>query len=159
MSLHFCYRIQKNKVSFWCKKQNNKKTKNNMELWTHSAMYLWFVFSWHTLGHTIWASLSIVVEHARITLYPSYCGWFQHNNILQTSDHLNLVSWTWAQTVSAVSKSQSNRSPLEHGGTRDSHYACATDKSGASVQCCHVDLDQNLWRMYPAPSLMYVTKN
>lgn len=65
ISLHFRYGIQKNKVSFWCKKE--KQTKNNMELWTHSAMYLWFVFSWHTLGHTICASLSIVVDHAHIT--------------------------------------------------------------------------------------------
>lgn len=68
--------FRKIRSHFGVKKQTNKKQ--------HGIM--------HTLGHTICASLSIAVDHARITLYPSYCGWFQHDNILQTSDHLNLVS-------------------------------------------------------------------
>ncbi len=72
----------------------------------------------------------------------------------QSSNHLRLVSWTWqwvhfTQMASTVIRSQSNRAPLGCGGTGDSHHGCAADKSAATVWCYHVNMDQNLWGMFP----------
>ncbi len=41
-----------------------------------------------------------------------------------------VISWTWVhftQMASTVTRSQSNRAPLECGGTGDSHHGCAAD--------------------------------
>ncbi len=52
--------------------------------------------------------------------------------------------------------------PTEHilgcGGTGDSHHGCAADKSAATVWCYHVNMDQNLWLMFPAPCWINATK-
>ncbi len=48
--------------------------------------------------------------------------------------------------------------PIEQlwdGGTRDSHHGCAADKSAATVWFYHVNMDQNLWGMFPTPCWIY----
>ncbi len=72
----------------------------------------------------------------------------------QSSNHLRLFSWTWqwvhfTQMASTVTRSQSNRAFLGCGGTEDSHHGCAADKSAATAWCYHVNMDQNLGRMFP----------
>ncbi len=42
-----------------------------------------------------------------------------------------------------------NRAPLGCGGTGDSHHGCAADKSAATAWRYHVNMDQNLWGMFP----------
>ncbi len=96
---------------------------------------------------------------------PIFWCYFQQNNApSQSSNHLRLVSWTWqwvhfTQTASTVTRSQSNRASLGCGGTRDSHHGCADDKSAATVWYYHVNMDQNLWGMFPTPCWIYATKN
>ncbi len=60
--------------------------------------------------------------------------------------------------ASTVTRSQSNRAPLGCGGTGDSHHGCAADKSAATVWCYHVNMDQNLWGIFPTPCWIYATK-
>ncbi len=74
----------------------------------------------------------------------------------QSSNHLRLVSWTWqwihfTQMASTVTRSQSNWAPLGCGGTGDSHHGCAADKSAATAWCYKVNMDQNLWGLFPTP--------
>ncbi len=69
---------------------------------------------------------------------------------------LKLVSWTWqwvhcTPVASTVTRSQFNRAPLGCGGMGDSLHGCAANKSAATVWCYHVNMDQNLWGMFPAP--------
>ncbi len=49
--------------------------------------------------------------------------------------------------------------PIEHplvcGGTRHSHHGCAADKSAATVWCHHVNMNQNIWGMFPTPCWIY----
>ncbi len=70
----------------------------------------------------------------------------------QSSNLPRLVSWTWQWVhftlmASTVTRSQSNRAALGCGG--DSHHGCAADKSAATAWCYHVNMDQNLWGMFP----------
>ncbi len=73
----------------------------------------------------------------------------------QSFNHLGLVSWTWqwvhfTQMASTVTRSQSNRAPLGCGGeTGDSLHGCAADKSAETAWCYHVNMDKNLWGMFP----------
>ncbi len=76
----------------------------------------------------------------------------------QSSNHLRLVSWTrqwvlFTQMSSTVTRSQSNRAPL--GETGDSHHGCAADKSAATALFYHVNMNQNLWGMFPTPCWIY----
>ncbi len=111
---------------------------------------------------------------------PEYCCWacpslYDYNLLIfwwllsagkctmsQSSNHLRLVSWTWkwvhfTQMASTVTRSQSNRAPLRCGGTGDSRHGCAADKSAATAWCYHVNMDQNLWGIFPAPCWIYTT--
>ncbi len=96
---------------------------------------------------------------------PSSDGYFQQDNApSQSSNHLRLDSWTWqwvhfTQMASTVTRSQSNRASLWCGGTGDSHHGCAADKSAATAWCYHVNMDQNIWGMFPTPCWIYATKN
>ncbi len=81
----------------------------------------------------------------------------------QSSNHLRLVIWTWklvhfTQMAFTVTRSQSNRAPLGCGGTGDWHHGCAADKSAATAWCYHVNMDQNLWGMFPTPCWIYATE-
>ncbi len=68
--------------------------------------------------------------------------WFvEHDN------EFTLLKWP------PVTRSQSNRAALGCGGTGDSHHGCAADKSATAAWCYHVNMDQNLWGMFPTPSL------
>ncbi len=126
------------------------------------------IFSWHIFGPLVpienrlnaTAYLSIVVDHVHpfmTTVYPAgQC------TMSQISNHLRLVSWTWqwvhfTQMASTVTRSQSNRAPLGCGGTRDSHHGWADDKSAATAWCYHVNMEPNLWGMFPTPCWMQIT--
>ncbi len=132
------------------------------------------IFSWHTLGpfSTNWA----LFKHPSL---PEYCcwpcsflydfsvpifWWLQQDN---APFHKAQIISDWflkqcvhfTQMASTVTRSQSNRAPLGCGGTGDSHHGCAADKSAATAWCYHVNLDQNLWGMFPTPRWIYATKN
>ncbi len=61
--------------------------------------------------------------------------------------------------ASTVTRSQSNRAPLWCGGTRDSHHGRTADKSAATAWCYHVNMNQNLWGMFPTPCWIYDMNN
>ncbi len=65
----------------------------------------------------------------------------------------------FTQMASTVTRSQSNRAPLGCGGTGDSHHECEADKSAATAWYYHVNMDHNLWWMFPTPCWIYATKN
>ncbi len=140
------------------------------------GVMVWGIFSWNTLG-----PLVPIEHHLDANGLSEYCCWpcpslydysvhifwcyFQQDNApSQRSNHLRLVSWTWqwvhhSQMASTVTRSQSNRAALECGGTRDSHHGCADDKSAATAWCCHVNMDQIIWGMFPTPCWIYAMKN
>ncbi len=134
------------------------------------------IFYWHTLGPLApiedrlkaIAYLSIVADHVHpfmTTVYHLLMATSSRiMHMSQSSNHLTLVSWTWqwvhfTQMASTVTRSQSNRAPLGCGGTGDSLHVCAADKSAATVWCYHVNMDQNLWGMFPTPCWNNATKN
>ncbi len=139
------------------------------------GVMVWGIFSWHTLGplvpieHRLHATayLSIVADHVHpfmTTVYPSSDTTSSRITMLQSSNHLRLVSWTWqwvhfTQMASTVTRSQSNRAPLGCGGTGDSHHGCAADKSAVTAWCYHVNMDQNLWEMFLKPCWIYSMNN
>ncbi len=140
------------------------------------GVMVWGIFSWHTLGTLV------LIEHClNTTAYLSIVAWpcsslydysvpssdeyFQQDNApCHKAQIIRLVSWTqqwvhFTQMASTVTRSQSNRAPLGCGGTGDLHHGCAADKSAATVWCYHVNMDQNLWGMFPTPCWIYATKN
>ncbi len=133
------------------------------------------IFSWHTLGPLVpiehrlntTAYPSIVADHVHpfmTTVYPSSEGYFQQDNApfhkAQIISDWFLKQWIqFTQMASTATRSQSNRAPLGCGGTGDLHHGCAADKSAATAWCYHINMDQNLWGMFPTPCWIYATNN
>ncbi len=177
MSLDFCcHSTFRCRVRIWCKEHESMDPSCLVSTVQAGAggVMVWGIFSWHTLGplvpidHCLNATvyLSIVADHVHpfmTTVYPSSDA--TSSRIMHhVSNHLRLVSWTWqwvhfTQMSSTVTRSQSNRAPLGCGGTGDSHHGCAADKSAVTVWCYHVNMDQNLWGMFPTACWVYATKN
>ncbi len=172
MSLDFCCDIQMVESEFGVK---------NMKAWMDPSclvstvqaagggVVVWGIFSWHTLGPLVpiehclnaiaYMSIVVHVHPFMTTVYPSSDGYLMS----QSSNHLRLVSWTcqwvhFTQMASTVTRSQSNRAHLGCG-RGDSHHGCAADKSAATAWCYHVNMDQNLWGMFPTPCWIYSMKN
>ncbi len=139
------------------------------------GVMVWGIFSWHTLvplvpiEHRLNATayLSIVADHVHPfmnTVYPSSDGYFQQDNapchkaqiisdwFLEHDNEFNLLKWP-PQSL--------DRNPIEHicGGKGDLHHGCAANKSAATAWCYHVNMDKNLWGMFPTPCWIYATKN
>ncbi len=134
------------------------------------------IFYWHTLSPLVpiehrlntTAYLSIVVDHVHpfmTAVYPSSeatSSRIMHHVTKLKSSQIGFLNMKWVhftQMASTVTRSQSNRAPLGCGGTGDSHHGCAADKSAATAWCYHVNMDQNLWGMFPTPCWIYATKN
>ncbi len=134
------------------------------------GVIVWGMFSWHTLGPLVptehclnaTAYLSIVSDHVHPFMTTVY------HLLMATSSRImhhvtklkSSQTWQWvhhSQMASTVTRSQSNIAPLGCGGTRD--HGCAADKSAATAWCYHVNMDQNLWGMFPTPCWIYATKN
>ncbi len=102
---------------------------------------------------------------------PEYCCWpcpsLYDNSVLifqwllpagyctmsRSSNYLRLVSWTWqwvhfTQMASTFTRSQSNRAPL----------GCGNGTFTATAWCYHVNMNQNLWGIFPTPRQIYATK-
>ncbi len=174
----FLLRHLDGRVRIWCKEHESMDPSclvSTVQAGGGGVM-VWGVFSWHTMGplvpieHCLNATvyLSIVADHVHpfmTKVYPSSDGYFQQDN---APCHKALIisdwfSWTWqwvhfTQMASTVTRSQSNRAPLGCGGMGDLHHGCAADKSAATAWCYHVNMDQNLWRMFPTPCWIYTTK-
>ncbi len=140
------------------------------------GVMVWGIFSWHNLGLLVpiecnlntTAYLSIVADQVdpfMTTVYPSSDGYFQQDN---APCHKAQIISDWflehdneffTQMASTVTRSQSNRAALGCGGTGDSHHGCAADKSAATVWCYHVNMDQNIWAMFPKPCWIYAMKD
>ncbi len=109
-------------------------------MWDHFLALFWPLRT-NRASFKATAYLNIVVDH-------------ENAAISQSSNHHRLVSWTWewvhfTQMTSTVTRSQSNRAPLGCGGTGDSLHGCAADKSAATAWYHYVNIDQNLWGMFP----------
>ncbi len=134
------------------------------------------VFSWHTLGPLVLtehrlnatAYLSIVADHVHpfmTTVHPSSdatSSRIMHHVTKLKSSQIGFLNMKWVhftQMASTVTRSPSSRAPLGCGGTGDSHHGCAANKSAETAWCYHVNMDQNLWGMFPKPCWIYATKN
>ncbi len=131
------------------------------------------IFSWQTLGPLVPiehrlnapAYLNIVTDHVHpfmTTVYPSSDGYFQQDNTpchkAQIISDWFLKQWVnFTQMAYTVTRSESNRAPLGCGGTGDSR--CAADKSAETAWCYHVNMDQNLWGIFPTHCWIYASKN
>lgn len=51
-----------------------------------------------------------------------------------------------------------NGAPLGCGGTRDLHHCCAANTSAATAWCYQVDMDENVWGMFPAPCWVHARR-
>ncbi len=167
----FQLRHSNGRVRIWCKEHESTDPSclvSTVQAGGGVGVMVWGMFSWHTLGPLVpiehclntTAYPSIVADHVHpfmTTVYRSSDGYFQQDNApSQSSNHLKPVFWTWqwvhfTQMASTVTRSQSNRAALGCGGTGDLHRVCAADKSAATVWCYHVNMDQNLWGMFPTP--------
>lgn len=75
---------------------------------------------------------------------------FQQYNMLRSSQTGFLK---WNQYINGL------RIPQAYARNRDLFNECAADKSAAPVWCCRVNMDQNLWRIFPAPCLNLFPKD
>ncbi len=138
------------------------------------GVMVWGIFSWHTFGPLVPIEHHLNATSTWVLLLNTFIPlWLQCTHLLmttssrimsQSSNHLRLVYWTWqwvhfTQMTSTVTRSQFNRASLGCGGTGDSHHGCAADKSAATAWCYHVNMNKNLWGMFPTPCWIYATKN
>ncbi len=140
------------------------------------GVMVWGIFSWHTLGplvpieHRLNATvyLSIVADHVHpfmTTVYPSSDGYFQQDN---APCHKAQIISDWFLehdnefTLLKCPLQSPDLNPMERlcdVVEREIRIMdCAADKSAATVWCYHVNMDQNLWEMFPTPCWIYATK-
>ncbi len=133
------------------------------------GVMVWGIFSWHTLGPLVpiehclnaTAYLSIVADHVHpfmTTVYPSSDGYFQQDNAPCQKAQI-ISDWFLEHENEFTLLKMAFESPLGCGGTGDSHHGCAADKSAATAWCYHVNMDQNLWGMFPTLCWIYAVKN
>ncbi len=121
---------------------------------------------------TNWASFKL---HS----LPEYCCWpcpslydysvsifwctssrIMHHVTKLKSSQTGFLNMTMSSLYSnGLHRSQSNRALLGCGRTVDLHHECAAEKSAATAWCYHVNMDQNIWGMFPTPCWIYATKN
>ncbi len=172
----FLLRHSDGMVRIWCKEHESMDPScfvSTVLAGGGGGVIVWGIFSWHNLGLLVpiehrlntTAYLSIVADdvHPFMTTVYHLLMATSSRIMSQSSNHLRLVSWTWqwvhfSQMASTVTRSQSNRAPLACGGTGDSHHGCAADKSAATAWCYHVNMDQNIWGIFPTPCWIYATK-
>ncbi len=172
----FLLRHSDGRIRIWCKEHDSMGPSclvSTVQAGGGGVM-VWGMFSWHTLGilvpieHRLNATayLSIVTDHVHpfmTTVYPSSDGYFQQDNapchkaeiisdwFLEHDNEFTLLKWP--------PQSPDLNPILGCGGTGVSHRGCAADKSVATRWCYHVNMDQNLWGMFPTPCWIYAMKN
>ncbi len=147
MTLNFCCDIQM--VGSECGVKNMKSMDPSCLVSNGSGCWWWcngvgdIFLEYFGPLNTNWALFKIY------EIYQIISDWFlEHDNLF------TLLKWP---------PHSPDLNPIEHilgcGGTGDSHHGCAANKSAATAWCYHVNMDQNLWEMFPTPCWIYATKN
>lgn len=88
-----------------------------------------------------------------LCINSSSCCWCNGVGDIFLTHWVKLLSWTlqWVhcpQITSIVTRSQSITPPLVCGAAGDLHHECAADKSVATLRCHHINMDQNLTKLF-----------
>lgn len=86
-------------------------------------------------------------------LRPSKTGF---PNITMSSLHSAVTRSQWKRAPLGCCKSPVHISMIRTG---DSYHGCAADKPATAQWYYHVSMDQNIWKMFPAPCTINNIKN
>ncbi len=141
------------------------------------GVMVWGIFSWHTLGPLVpiephrlngTAYLSIVADHVHVfmsTVYPflmATSSRIMHHATKLKSPQTGFLNMTMSSLYSNGLHSHQisiRKSTFGMWWNGRVHHGCAADKSAETVWCYHVNMDQNLWGMFPTPCRIYATNN
>ncbi len=164
----FLLRHSDGRVRIWCKEQESMDPSYLVSTVQASGLMVWGIFFWHTLGllvsieHRLNATAYLsIVDHVHpfmTTVYPSSDGYFQQDNA--PCNKAQIISDWFLEQFTSQSPALN---PIEHLWDvveREIRIMdVQPDKSAATAWCYHVNMDQNLWGMFPTPCWIYATKN
>ncbi len=141
------------------------------------GVMMWGIFFWHTLGPLVpiehrlnaTAYLSIVADHVHpfmTTVYPSSDGYFQQDNAPRHKAQITSDWFLEHDNEFTLLKWPPQSPDLNRMSTfgmwwigRFVSWMCSRQIFSNRVMLYNVNMDQNLWGMFPTPCWIYAMKN
>ncbi len=154
----------------------------NMKAWIHPALSQGSGWWWWSndifLAHfgplsTNWALFKPPQPTRVLLLTMSIPLWLQYTHLLianssRITHHITKLKSSQTGFLNMTMSSLYSNGLHSHQISIQEHlwdvvereiHGCAADKSAATAWCYHVNMDQNLWGMFPTPCWIYATKN